>query len=79
MRYGSLFSGVGGFDRGLDLAGHECAFQVELDPFCQRVLAERWPDVPRFNDVRTVHQAVRKEVMPPEAPDTLDLLVGGFP
>lgn len=54
MRYGSLFSGVGGFDRGLDLAGHECAFQVELDPFCQRVLAERWPDVPRFNDVRTV-------------------------
>ncbi len=48
MTYGSLFSGAGGFDMGFDRAGFDCAFQVEIDPTANDVLARHWPDVPRF-------------------------------
>jgi DNA (cytosine-5)-methyltransferase 1 len=43
---------------------------VELDPFCRRVLAKHWPDVPRYDDVRTV------EV---ESLERVDLVCGGVP
>ena len=47
----SLFSGVGGFDMGLEAAGWRCVAQVEWDKHCQGVLAHHWPDVPRWSDV----------------------------
>lgn len=50
----SLFSGVGGFDLGLERAGMEVVGQCDNDPFCQKVLAARWPEVVRFTDVRDV-------------------------
>ncbi len=46
MRYGSLFSGVGGFDLGLERAGMECAWMCEKDPQARSVLRRHWPDVP---------------------------------
>jgi DNA (cytosine-5)-methyltransferase 1 len=54
MTFGSLFAGVGGFDLGLERAGMTCRWQVEIDPFCRRVLEKYWPHVARFDDVRTV-------------------------
>src|SRR5690349_11309543 len=30
-----------------------CVGQVEIDPFCQQVLARHWPGVPRHDDART--------------------------
>lgn len=68
--FGSLFAGIGGIDLGLERAGWECRFQVEWDPFCQRVLAKHWPDVPRYGDITAVDWSGVERV---------DLLAGGFP
>ena len=72
MRFGSLFAGAGGFDCGLERAGMQCAWQVEIDPFCRKVLAKHWPDVRRWDDVRT---------FPPDDDHdySVDLIAGGFP
>jgi DNA (cytosine-5)-methyltransferase 1 len=54
---GSLFSGIGGFDLGLEQAGWQVAWQVENDPFCQKILKKHWKDVPRRDDIRTFEPA----------------------
>jgi DNA (cytosine-5)-methyltransferase 1 len=67
----SLFSGIGGLDLGLERAGMRCVGQVEIDPFCRRVLAKHWPDVPRFEDV--------KGVTCDSITEHVDCIAGGFP
>lgn len=54
MKYVSLFSGIGGFDLGLDQAGMECILQVEQDKFALEVLHRHWPNVPKITDVKEV-------------------------
>ena len=54
LRVLSLFSGVGGFDLGLERAGMSTVFQCEIDAHCQQVLAHHWSDVPRWDDVTTL-------------------------
>jgi C-5 cytosine-specific DNA methylase len=74
LRIGSLFSGIGGLEKGLEMAGlGPVVYQVEIDPFCRAVLAKHWPDVPRFEDVRKFGKGV-----PTELP-AADLICGGFP
>jgi DNA (cytosine-5)-methyltransferase 1 len=75
MRFVSLFAGVGGFDLGLELAGHECVGQVEIDKHCQTVLANHWPDVPRHDDVRTANEWADRIGLVGRT----DLVCGGFP
>lgn len=70
MRFGSLFAGIGGFDLGLERAGMTCAWQVEIDEHCQRVLQKHWPSVPRFGDIR---ECGRHNL------EWVDLICGGFP
>ena len=70
LTFGSLFAGIGGFDLGLERAGMRCVWQVEIDPFCRRVLAKHWPDVRRHDDVKT---------FPPQGDWACDLICGGFP
>lgn len=70
MRFLSLFAGIGGFDLGLERAGWTCAGQVEIDPFCQRILAKHWPHVKRMEDVRNVKG---------DEFGAVEAIVGGFP
>lgn len=70
MKVGSLFSGIGGFDLGLERAGYDIAWQVEIDPYCSRVLAKHWPHVTRYGDITAMDWATVQPV---------DLLCGGFP
>ena len=69
MRIGSLFSGIGGLELGLERAGvGTVAWQCESDPYCRKVLAKHWPDVPRFEDIKTLKQ-----------PPVVEVICGGFP
>ena len=68
--FGSLFTGVGGFDMGMEQAGWECLFQVEWDEHCIDILERHWGDTPRWKDVRGVNGAQ----VPP-----VDCLIFGSP
>jgi DNA (cytosine-5)-methyltransferase 1 len=72
IKIGSLFAGIGGFELGLERAipGAKTIWQVEQNPFCQRVLSKHWPDAKIYNDVRNI---TKDNVEP------IDILCGGFP
>ena len=70
MKFISLFAGVGGFDEGMERAGHVPVAQVEWDKSAAGVLKRRWPDVPLFCDV--------SKVTADDLPDC-DFITYGFP
>jgi DNA (cytosine-5)-methyltransferase 1 len=70
-KIGSLFSGIGGFELGLERAiPAETIWQVEQDKFCQSILKKHWPKAKIFNDVRNITK---------DNVDPVDILCGGFP
>ena len=68
--FGSLFSGIGGFDLGFERAGMTCRWQVEKDAAARGVLQRRFADVARYEYVKDVG---RRNLEP------VDLICGGFP
>ena len=54
LTVGSLFSGIGGFDLGLERAGMKVIWQSEIDEFASKVLKKHWPDVPNLGDITKV-------------------------
>lgn len=74
MRVLSLFSGIGGFDLGLEWAGMTIVGQVEIDDYCNKILEYHWPNVPRWRDIRTTNiNDIRERC------GAIDLVCGGFP
>jgi len=75
LRVLDLFSGIGGFSLGLErTGGFETVAFCEIEAFPRKVLAKHWPDVPCYDDVRTL-TAERL------AADgiAVDVITGGFP
>ena len=72
MRLLDLFSGIGGFSYAAEklIGGYETVAFCEMDEFCQKVLKKHWPQVPIFNDVRTI-DATRL--------GRIDIVTGGYP
>lgn len=70
LTVGSLFSGVGGLDLGLERAGMRVVWQSEIDPYASRVLAKHWPDVPNLGDITKIDWS---------AVERPDVICGGFP
>jgi len=70
MKVGSLFSGVGLTDFGLELAGFEHAWFCEIEPYAQDILAKRWPGRTIYKDIKDLDGNEIEKV---------DLLSGGFP
>lgn len=70
LTVGSLFSGIGGLELGLERAGMRVVWQCEIDDYAQRVLRRHWPDVPKYDDIR----ACGAHNLAP-----VDLICGGFP
>lgn len=69
MRVGSLCSGIGGLELGLERAwGAETVWHAEVDEAASAVLAARWPGVPNVGDLRNLND------MTP-----VDVLTAGYP
>ncbi|MES2395067.1 MAG: DNA (cytosine-5-)-methyltransferase [Bacteroidota bacterium] len=71
MKHASLFSGIGGFDLAAKWMGWQNIFQVEIDPFCIKVLKKIFPKVKRYADI--------KKIIPSNYTGRIDILTGGFP
>lgn len=70
-RIGSLFSGYGGLDMGVQaVIGGSVAWHVEFAEAPSKILAHHWPDVPNYHDVTTVDWS---------SVEPVDVLTGGFP
>ena len=70
MDMGSLCTGIGFLDLGLERAGFgPVAWQVEKDEFCKSVLAKHWPETDRSQSDITTAKSLRP----------VGLVCGGFP
>ena len=71
-----LFSGIGGFSLGLErTGGFETVAFCEINPFARRVLAKHWPEVPIYDDVRTLDAAR----LTADGVACIDVITAGFP
>lgn len=67
ITFGSLFSGIGGIDLGLESSGMVCKWQVEINEKCRSWLRRRWPDSSLSDNAVGFHGSY------------VDWIAGGFP
>ena len=75
LRTLDLFAGIGGFSLGLErTGGFETVAFCEIEPYPQKVLANHWPGVPIYDDVRelTADRLLSDGI-------GIDVITGGFP
>jgi len=73
MKHVDLCSGIGGFALGFEWAGlSKPVMFCDVDPWCRKVLAKHWPDVPIEEDVKVLANE------PERIPDCT-ILTAGYP
>ena len=75
MKVLDLFSGIGGFSLGLERAGMETVAFCEIEGYPRKVLAKHWPNIPIYDDVRTL----TKERLDDDGIGSIDVICGGYP
>ena len=70
LTVGSLFSGIGGLDLGLERAGMNVIWQSEIDPYGCRVLKKHWPEVVNHGNIKEINWG---DIVRP------DIICGGYP
>lgn len=71
LTVGSLFTGIGGIDLGLERTGHfRTIWMSEIDTYANQVLAKHWPDVTNLGNIKEIDF---------ERVERPDLIIGGYP
>ena len=68
LTHGSLFSGIGGFELGAEMAQIETLWNCEIEDFQGKILSKRFPYAKRYKDI-TKTEGLRY----------VDIISGGFP
>ena len=62
LTVGSLFSGIGGLELGLERTnGFKVKWQCEINPYAYQILEKHWPDVKRYKDVKEINEKNKPE------------------
>jgi DNA (cytosine-5)-methyltransferase 1 len=70
LTVGSLFSGIGGLDLGLERVGMKVIWQSEIDPYGCQVLKKHWPEVVNHGNIKEIKWG---NIVRP------DIICGGYP
>ena len=68
MTHGSLFSGIGGFDLGANMAGIKTLWSCEIEEFQRNILKKHFTNIIQYEDIRKLQK-----------PEYVDIISGGFP
>jgi len=68
LSHGSLFSGVGGFDLGGEMAEIKTKWNCEISDFNRKELKRLFPKAKQYDDIKTMYN-----------PEPVDIISGGFP
>ncbi|MER3125587.1 DNA (cytosine-5-)-methyltransferase [Bacillus pumilus] len=79
MKSIELFAGIGGIALAAEWASIETVAFCEREPYCQKLLNQNFPDVPVFDDVRTLNRQLLEDKGVIEPNGTIDIISGGFP
>jgi DNA (cytosine-5)-methyltransferase 1 len=69
MKQLDLFAGIGGFSLAASWFGIQTKQFVEIDPYCQQVLAKNFPNIPIHDDITTYNPRLGE----------FDIITAGFP
>ena len=76
LTIGSTFSGIGGFELGIQRALQDAGissrvvWNCEADPWARKILRKHWPHAVQYTDIKTLAA---------DGAEPVDLILGGFP